>query len=495
MSTEMLLSRFLPNLEAYRAMQQLNVESPDLQRRLERTLLDGIGRLLSRQRPDGGWNWWGEEVSDPYVTAYVLYGLSRAREAGARINDLTIQRAVDFLLASLYTPDMAAEGWQLDRLAFVQFALANAGSGDLGGAEALYQQRERLSPWGKALLALTLRRMDPQIPEVDTLISDLQSTALRTATGAHWEELEPGYQNMSSPLLTTAIVVFVLAQEQPDSPVIPEAVRYMMAHRRANGSWNSTYITAWSLMALTEVMRSSGELGGSFAFSARLNGIPIATGQASGEGAPVVADIPIGDLYVDDPNALNITRSAGSGRLYYSAALKVFRAVEDVAPLQRGVSIQRTYYPLGDDCPENGCLPVESIRLGELLKVRVTVTVQEAAYYLLVEDFFPAGTEVLDTSLKTSQLGQLEGEEPVTYFDPRRPYEDGWGWWYFTAPRIYDDHISWATAYLPPGTYELTYLLVTTQAGEYRVIPARAWMFYFPEMQGHSGGAIFNIMP
>jgi hypothetical protein len=131
---------------------------------------------------------------------------------------------------------------------------------------------------------------------------------------------------------------------------------------------------------------------------------------------------------------------------------------------------------------------------------RLTVTVEQAAYYLLLEDYLPAGTEALDTSLKTSQLGSSEGApegapQPEPLFDPRRPFAAGWGRWYFTSPRIYDDHLSWAAPYLPPGTYQLDYTLVTLQPGEYRVLPARAWMFYFPETQGNSAGAVFTVQP
>jgi hypothetical protein len=494
--TEPTLSRFLPNLEAYRVLQELKIDSPALQARLDRTLVDSIGRLLARQRPDGGWNWCGEEVTDPYVTAYVLFGLSRARESGARISDAAIQRAVEFLFASLYTPEMTTETWQLNRLAFVHFALAYAGAGDMGGVQALYQARERLSPWAKAVLALAYQRQDPDNEDVDTLLSDLSSSAIRSSTGAHWEEEQPDVQNMSSPLLTSAMVVYALAQDEPDSPLLADAVRYLMAHRRVNGAWGSSYTNAWILMALAEVMRSTEELGASFGFFATLNGVPIANGQASGEGAPVVADIPVGDLYVGDPNALSVQRGPGQGRLYYTADLNVYTPVEGVTPLQNGVTVERKYYPTGEDCPGRDCEPIESARPGELIRARLTITVDQAAYYLLVEDYLPAGTEALDTSLKTTQFDMPEDEtqqEPL--FDPRRPFDAGWGWWHFTSPRYFDDHVSWATAYLPPGTYELTYLLVSLQPGEYRVLPARAWMFYFPETQGNSAGAIFTVRP
>ena len=103
-----------------------------------------------------------------------------------------------------------------------------------------------------------------------------------------------------------------------------------------------------------------------------------------------------------------------------------------------------------------------------------------------MEDYIPAGAEILDTNLKTSQQ--------FSEYDVSDPFGDGWGWWYFNDPQIYDEHITWAVDYLPAGTYELTYILVLNQPGQYRVIPAQAWQFYFPEVQGNSAGMVFEIV-
>ncbi len=79
--TEQTLSRFLPNLETYRVIQELGLEAPNYEARLKRTLNEGIQRLIARQNEDGGWGWWSTSslagnFSDPYITSYVLFGLS-----------------------------------------------------------------------------------------------------------------------------------------------------------------------------------------------------------------------------------------------------------------------------------------------------------------------------------------------------------------------------------------------------------------------------------
>jgi hypothetical protein len=112
----------------------------------------------------------------------------------------------------------------------------------------------------------------------------------------------------------------------------------------------------------------------------------------------------------------------------------------------------------------------------------------------MVEDFIPAGMEILNRSLKTSQLG-IDSTEVQVQFDEKDPFADGWGWWLFNEPQIRDDSILFSASFLPAGTYTLTYTLIPIQAGEYQVLPAHAWQAFFPEVQGTSAGAMFEIKP
>ncbi|MBN1668024.1 MAG: hypothetical protein JW862_13095, partial [Anaerolineales bacterium] len=476
--TEQTLSRFLPNLETYRAIQELGLTAPALQARLERTLAEGVARLVATQNADGGWSWWPagsrEQASDEYITAYVLFGLSQARQAGVSVDGTVLQTATDFLLATLPSLEMLSSNWQFDRLAFVHFALVQAGSASQAGVINLYTARDRLSPAGQAFLALSLEALFPGDSRARSLVDNLEAGAIRTATGAHWQG--NGVRlNLDSPLFNSAVVVYTLAQFNPASPTLAEAVRYLMANRDVQGAWQTTYQTAWVILALNEVMQGTGELAGDFAFSASLNGQPWLQGSAGGDARlnPVSGAVPLSNLYPADPNGLWIERQPGPGRLYYSAYLEVSRPVEQVEPLARGISILREYA-----LDASGRISIS----GQPVTVRVIFTLAQDSYHLVVEDYIPAGAEILDTSLLTSQLG---ADQSVRL--------DGWGWWYFNAPLIFDDHIAWTADYLPAGTYELSYLLVPTQPGEYRVLPARAWEFYFPEVQGSSAGAVVTI--
>jgi uncharacterized protein YfaS (alpha-2-macroglobulin family) len=495
------LSRFLPNLEAYQALQSFGLDQPDLKARLERTLEQGITDLLATQNSDGGWSWCpGNGTSDPYITTYVLYGLTRLRDAGDLASTAAIGRAADYLQAKLVFPGQSGETWQLDRLAFQLFALAQVDEQRRSNiqpiAGQLFDLRERLNPWSAAFLALSF---EPGSDASQELLSGLQSTALRSDTGVHWQDQDPSQQNMSTPIYTTAVVIYALAQRDPASTLLPDAVRYVMSNRAASGGWQTTYESSWALLAMTEVMKGTGELSGDFGYSATVNDIRVAEGSAEGEArlSPVTASVPLDNLYLRTPNALVLERDPGTGRLYYNVHLDLQRLVEEVGEQSQGVSISRAYYPTGDACPQDDCQPVNGGTASSLMDVHLTVSLPHDAYYLVVEDYLPAGAEVLDSNLKTSQLGQFEvTEAPIDtqpQINPRRPYDDGWGWWLFNNPQVYDDHISWTVDYLPAGSYELTYKLVLNQPGEYRVLPAQSYEFYFPEVRGNSAGATFTI--
>jgi uncharacterized protein YfaS (alpha-2-macroglobulin family) len=208
---------------------------------------------------------------------------------------------------------------------------------------------------------------------------------------------------------------------------------------------------------------------------------------------PLDAHVPLEYLSPSSPNLLTINREDGLGRLYYRAVLNVNRPVQDVKPLNNGMSIERIYcgLPQSKHCP-----PLSSIQLasGQPITAQLTLILPHDSYYIMVEDHIPAGMEILNRALKTSELG-VDTSNVQVQFDEGDPFADGWGWWLFNEPQIRDEGILFTADYLPAGTYVLTYTLVPLQAGEYHVLPAHAWQAFFPEVQGTSAGAVFEVKP
>jgi hypothetical protein len=255
------------------------------------------------------------------------------------------------------------------------------------------------------------------------------------------------------------------------------------------------------MIALNEAMIGFGDLNADFAFHATLNGGPLASGDVAGNQVltPIHAQVPLEFLSPTSPNLLTVQREEGLGRLYYRAVLKVNRPVEDVEPINAGMQIERVYcnFALSGAIVETKrCTPLSTLQLDsdQQVTARLTLVLPHDSHYVMVEDFIPAGMEILNRSLKTSEQGVASTEVEVQ-FDDSDPFADGWGWWLFNEPQIRDDGILFTADFLPAGTYVLTYTLIPLQAGEYRVLPAHAWESFFPEVQGTSAGAVLEIKP
>ena len=421
------------------------------------------------------------------------------------MDEIALQRAGVYLRDLNLPITNDTKGAALDDIAFIQFVLMQANSSDEAKINQLYDARDRLSPASKAFLALMLNALNPADARVRDLISNLESSAILSASSAHWETPGENISTKGSTIYTTSVVVYALAQLDSANQVVFNAVRYLAAHRNVQGFWSSGHDNAWAMMALNEAMVGFGDLHADFTFNATFNGNPLASGDVAGNQvlAPLNSNVPLEQLSASSPNQLTITRADGLGRLYYNAALKINRPVEDVQPLDEGMRIDRIYCQSSQSgalAQSKDCRPLPSGTLqlasDKQITAQLTLILPHDAYYVMVEDFIPAGTELLDRSLKTSQQGiestDVQAEVP---FDDENPFADGWGWWLFHEPQIRDDSILFAADYLPAGTYILTYTLTPLQAGEYRVLPAHAWQSFFPEVQGTSAGAVFEIKP
>ncbi|MBU0704944.1 MAG: Ig-like domain-containing protein, partial [Chloroflexi bacterium] len=494
--TEQIVSRFLPNVLTYRALKELDLpESSELSGRLPGLVAEGLNKLYLRQNGDGGWGWWYESESNPYLTAYVLFAMVKAEETGFEVRGDVIERGLSFLESGLVTARELQSYREANQQAFVLYVLAEAG--ETGRASEyvgdLYSRREKLSHYGRAYLALTLGLIDEGDDRIATLLSDLQNAAILSATGAHWEEAEYDYWAMNTDTRSTAVILDALARLDPENALIPNVVRWLMVARQ-DGIWETTQETAWALIALTDWMVVTGELGGEYEYGVWLNDGSLAEGAVTPDtvGEPIRLRVDVADLLADAGNRLTIGRGPGEGRLYYTAHLKVYLPVEEIEPLNRGIIVSRRYTDPacteGTKCPE-----VDEAAVGDVVQVKLTIIAPHDLYYVVVEDPLPAGAEAIDTSLDTtSELAQ----EPGLYREAEGEiwYDFYYWWWrWYSRSEMRDDRVVLFADYLPAGTYEYTYTFRATLPGEYQVIPTTASEFYFPEVFGRGDGRLFVI--
>ncbi len=473
---------------------------------------------------DDGWGWWPNDKSDPSVTAYVVFGLAKAKQAGFTVDAKVLNRGVQYLKRNLGTAPATGttaakttadlSPWQLNQQAFMVYALAEAGALEPNRAGALFERREALSLYAKGYLALALNliRDDASRSRIQTLLADISSKAIVSATAAHWEEGWVDFWNMNTDTRTTSILLDVLARLDPQHSLGPNTVRWLMSARRAD-RWETTQENAWAIMALTDWMVATGELAGDYNWQVTLNNASLGQGVVTpatvGNVTTLRADIT--RLLVDQTNGLVIQRSksgsqTGQGQLYYTAHLKTYLPVEKLAPVNRGVVVSREYRLA--DCglpsqptnqptsrPTAQCPLITQAKVGDVIAVKLSIVVPNRLHFLVVEDPLPAGTEAVDTSLRTtSQTSQGPEVERVPAKNGAATVAWWWDWWWTpTHTDLRDEKVALFATDLAPGSYEFTYQLRASLPGRFLTLPPTAYQMYFPEVWGRGAGGVFTV--
>lgn len=489
--TEQVVSRFLPNLFTARAAQTLGIENAGLAADVDEQVNLGVQRLVTRQNQDGGWGYWPSERSSVFITAYVLWGLSTAKEMGYTVPERTINLAVDYLERSFLAPKDVLYSWQLNEMAFMHFVLAEMGRGDPGRASTLYDVRERLGHYGRAYLAMALAEMSESGAEderVVTLLNDLAGAAKLSATGAWWQEAEVDFRTLNTDIRTTSIVLEAFTRLDPQHTLLPQVVRWLMVAREG-GHWSTTQENAWAIIALTDWLNTTGELQAAYDWTVTLNDAELASGNVTPATATDKVDlqVAVADLLRDEANTLRFSRSSGQGSLSYTARLRYYLDAATVEPRDRGIVVDRRFFLADGD----GMTRVDSAQVGDVISVTVTIVAPTDLHQLLVEAPIPAGTEPLDPSLLTTSEQFMEPAMTMETGEAEQPL--WWRYWVPTYTNRRDDKVAIFATFLSAGTYEYTFNVQATLPGDFNVLPAYAEQMYFNEVWGRSAGQTFSV--
>jgi len=99
--TEQTMSSFLPNVIVAQALKDVPAAKIRASNDLDTKVQKGLDRLYAYQHEDGGWGWWKDDKTDPFMTAYVVDGLTLAGRAGYQIETWRRDRGREKLAAML----------------------------------------------------------------------------------------------------------------------------------------------------------------------------------------------------------------------------------------------------------------------------------------------------------------------------------------------------------------------------------------------------------
>ena len=475
--TEQTMSRFLPAAVTAKTLRDLGLQPEDVMGRifggietnsaaathpkgkkdlaeLEKITNAGLERLYDFQHFDGGWGWWKLGESDHWMTAYVVWGLTLARDAGVTLKDTPAPQGMESAIDP-YTglPGVVATGRNalergteyLDRTlvgeeenpdmqAFMLHALAvNHASSkqtvpskfQTKAFENLWANREKLNAYTRALLALAAHHFG-FADKAKTLIENLENGVKRDdrpdasvlispstlnpqpSTGvmgtAHWGEDGLYWRWSDGGVEATAFALRALLAIDPKNKLVEPVANWLIKNRRG-AQWSNTRDTAMVVLAMNDYLRVSGELKTDLEYELIVNGKSIAQKKVSGAdvfNAP--SQFTVDSKLIKDANEIRIVRKTGDSPIYFAVETKFFSLEEPITPAGNEIFVKREYYKLvgrptllkGYVYDKEPLRDGESVKSGERVETLITVEAKNNYEYLLFEDLKPAGFEAVE---------------------------------------------------------------------------------------------------
>jgi uncharacterized protein YfaS (alpha-2-macroglobulin family) len=475
---EQTMSRLLPSAVASKAYADLGIPNPKAED-LPKIVEQGLQKIYGFQHNDGGWGWFYDDNGNAFLSAYVLFGLHSVAAAGFTVDSVVLQRGYAYLDNALSnTTDVGVQ-------AFAQYVKALAKRADLPLLQALIHQMGDMDASQVAALSLALHLSGDET-NANAALDTLMARAVETTTTVHWP-LAGDYwdgrhwQTMASAEKNSALAVRALATLRPNDPRLPKAVRWLLENRRGAG-WGNTQATAFAILGLVDVIRSTGELQSNYSYTVRLNGEEIGGGAVT----PQTATAPIppiqlsGDALTVGENTLQIERSDGAGSLYYTAVLDqklYYDGFTPVSSVDEGLALTRSYR-LIEGTPRND----GAYNVNDMVEVTLKVKNSQELWYVLVTDPIPAGFEVVEERMNQRGWGG--------YFDTFY-----WNIWGYNQKDARDDRVEFFITTLWQGEHTFSYLLRATTPGDFSVLPGTASPMYKEEVWGRTGSERVQVAP
>ncbi|MFO0947170.1 MAG: MG2 domain-containing protein [Planctomycetota bacterium] len=530
--TEQTMSRFLPAALTAHTLKKLHIElgdlrkmpmeDPELSKRLEKLrkspvydakelekiLAAGVKRLADFQQQDGGWGWWKNDSSNPYISAYVVSGLATAKECGVKMPEGMLPRGVAFLeQRALQAEPITRYPWQrAEDVAVRVYMLQAIGAADrarlrqpnlLAKLRDAFSKRDALGDYSRALLALALHDAELREEEEIVLANIKDRVRLDDATGsASWGKYDDYRYWYESGTEATSFSLRALIAIEPSNPLIPKVVNWLLRHRQGT-RWFNTKDTALACYALADYLEITNELDPDLTISIAVDGVEKKSVRVTRENLFTLDDeLNIsGDALGVGSKSIRVSRK-GKGNLYWSAYATFFTKEERIAEGGNELFVAREYLRLipkevekkrkvsqiggGEEREETyreidyDRVPLkegDSLKSGDLIEVNLKIRANNNFEYLIFEDPKPAGCE--PTELKSGFT-----------------WGDGLG----AHMELRDERVAFFATYLNQGTYDIKYRLRAEIPGTFHVLPSRAECMYTPYVRGNGSSRVVKIV-
>ncbi|HEY9427647.1 MAG TPA: alpha-2-macroglobulin family protein [Gemmatimonadaceae bacterium] len=468
--------------------------------------------IAHRQRSDGAIRYWDNaDWSSPWLSAYAGIFLLDARDEGIVVDDGVLRRLSGYLSGALRQPVPVGGMNRFERrrnrlalggrVAVVDY-LRRAGSPDVEAEDALLRLAPEMTWEDRLRLAEVLASRDDARAAARALVAEAWKAVTPAGRMVDLPDSAFGAREFPSRVAPAARLLTATLALQPDHPWIGGLVERVLQEGRAERGW------AWSTQDYASVVMALAALEEGEVTSRKVR--VSARGRTLLDQGVGVTDstraLPLTGLLESGRDGrlqlrVRLSTSRGSKPVYYALTVNEVPSKPPVTPDVQGVSVERWYERF-----DNG-EPVTSVKEGDLVRVRLRITVPADREYLAVEDPLPAGLEVVDLSLRTSATlkpfvtpesreAQLAGDRdrdgPSWQSWLYGSWDDGW-WSPWEHKAVHDDKVVYFARKLWKGSYTASYVARATTAGTFVRPPAHAEEMYNPAVQGRSDGGRFGV--
>jgi alpha-2-macroglobulin len=363
----------------------------------------GITRVLSMQLANGNFGYWpnsGEVYA--WGTTYALDFLLQARAAGYAVPEDRLASSWQALGQYLARPmvdaaNVGSSAWQHDAAirAYICQVLAQAGQARHDWTARLLEQGAHLQIDTRLRLVLALaeggRRRDAWTLLENIL--DIPLSDVRETSGA-----------LVSPVRTAALRLLAWVQLAPADArawaAMADLDRQLDLQR-----WHTTQDSGMALLAMSRFLAAAPAQERSF--SALLQ---------QGNQRWMVDSVDGGTQRVFPDGAPVRITNHGPGPIYVASLVSGI-SMDALAAEDKGLLVRREYFNM-DLSP----LQENRVKQGELLLVRLIVKTASIAEHVVIEDLLPAGLEIENANLATSQQTgwrNVQNTLPVRHADVR----------------------------------------------------------------------------
>ena len=489
MCSEQLASRILAVAALRDVLSAFEAEGLPEPEELVKAVQRDIKKLQGMQNPDGGFPVWrrGRE-SWPFHSIHAAHALARAGQKGFQVPKEMTSHSLSYLreIESHY-PRWYSYKVRNTLTAYALYVRAQMGDRDPSRARRLTKDAglANLQPEAVGWLLSVLADDPASTAELAEIRRYLDNRVVETAGAAHfatsYQEKE-GYLLLASNRRADGIILEGLMLVDPDSDLIPKIVRGLLAHRK-RGRWGNTQENVFILLALDRYFNVYEAQTPDFVARVWLGDQYVAGFEFRGRSTDYQAvTVPMSYLVERKGTQDLILSKEGDGRLYYRLGLSYAPTSLELAPMDQGFAVERSYEGVDDPADvtqdEHG---VWHVKAGTRVRVRLTMVAPTRRYHVALVDPLPAGFETLNPALA------------VTGSIPQDPGDQGssrywwWRWTWYEHQNLRDERAEAFASLLWDGIHTYTYVVRATTPGEFVVPPPKAEEMYSPEVFGRGG--------